>query len=111
MPIQRKQLANTLREARTAQGWSQAGLAERVKLSTETISRIEREAFEPSLSTLFDISRALGISLDELVSGDSRMAGLRPDERAWLKLFEQLPPPGRQALMTLGQMALKGRGR
>jgi putative transcriptional regulator len=111
MPVNRTQLATALREARAARGWSQAELASTVGCSTETISRIEREAFEPALSTMADLAGALGLTIDELVTGNSRAKDLRADERNWLRIYEQLPPQARQSLITLGQMAVKGRNR
>ena len=74
MPIDREMLAYNLREARQSQGLSQAALAERVGVSTETVSRFERGAYEPALSTAFDLSRALGLSLDALLAPASRPA-------------------------------------
>jgi transcriptional regulator with XRE-family HTH domain len=53
-------------------GWSQARLAERVNLSTETISRLETGTTLPSLTRLASIARALDIDLRDL---------FRPDER------------------------------
>jgi transcriptional regulator with XRE-family HTH domain len=40
---------------------TQAELAEAAGLSDETIGRLERDAFEPSLSTLSAVQRALGV--------------------------------------------------
>jgi transcriptional regulator with XRE-family HTH domain len=59
-------------ERRRVVGWSQARLAEEVRLSTETISRLETGTTMPSLTRLASIARALEIELRDL---------FRPDER------------------------------
>jgi transcriptional regulator with XRE-family HTH domain len=59
-------------ERRRMVGWSQARLAEKVNLSTETISRLETGTTMPSLTRLASIAGALDVELHEL---------LRPGER------------------------------
>ena len=72
MPIDRELLAYNLREARQTQGLSQAALAAKVGVATETVSRFERGTYEPALSTAYDLSRALGLTLDALLAPSNR---------------------------------------
>lgn len=46
-----------LPELRAEKGWSQAVLAEKLKVSRQTINAIETERYEPSLSLAFAIAR------------------------------------------------------
>jgi DNA-binding XRE family transcriptional regulator len=107
MPIDRRQLAKSLRAARERADLTQSALADIVGVSTETISRIERGAFEPSLSTAHDIAVALAMSLDTLL-GSSRLTSARnagaAEERQWLKVVDGAGPQGREALMTIGRL-------
>lgn len=62
-------LASNIRAERNRKNLSQAELAELVQLNTNSIAQIEQARQTPSAFTLFDISRALDISVDELFKG------------------------------------------
>jgi putative transcriptional regulator len=61
-------LQNGLREARTAAGWTQAELAERVGVSRKTINTVENGVFVPSTVLALKLARALGTSVEILFS-------------------------------------------
>jgi transcriptional regulator with XRE-family HTH domain len=67
-----RMVGTRIAERRRVVGWSQARLAEKVNLSTETISRLETGTTMPSLTRLASIARALDVELRDL---------FRPDER------------------------------
>jgi len=50
-------MKNLVRELRTEQGWSQAMLADRLKVSRQTINAIETGRYDPSLPLAFAIAR------------------------------------------------------
>ena len=50
-------MKNLIRELRAAQGWSQAHLAELLKVSRQTVIAIETGNYDPSLPLAFAISR------------------------------------------------------
>jgi putative transcriptional regulator len=50
-------MKNKLRQLRAEQGWTQAELALRLKVSRQTVNAIETERYEPSLSLAFSIAR------------------------------------------------------
>ncbi|MEU1970693.1 helix-turn-helix domain-containing protein [Microbacterium sp. NPDC019599] len=56
-----------LRDARLARGLSLRGLAQSLGVSPSLISQIETGKTQPSVSTLYAIVSALGISIDELL--------------------------------------------
>lgn len=56
-----------VREARTARGWSQAGLAELARLTQKQISFIERGERDVRLSTLVRVLAALELPASDLV--------------------------------------------
>lgn len=63
-----KRLGGVVQSARKAHGLTQQALCQRTGLSYSTLAKIERGAIKaPSVFTLQTISRALGVSLDELV--------------------------------------------
>lgn len=61
-----EQLSNSLREARTAAGWTQADLAERVGVSRKTINTVENGVFVPSTVLALKLARALGKPVEQL---------------------------------------------
>ena len=56
-----------VRELRTARGWTQEQLAERADLNWLQVGHIERGASDPKLSTIWKLSKALGIMPAELL--------------------------------------------
>ncbi len=63
------QLGQRIRTARLEQGIGVRELARRVDCSASMISQIEKGLTNPSVSTLYSISRALKISTDNLITG------------------------------------------
>lgn len=59
-------LTNTLREARTARGWTQADLAERVGVTRKTINTVENGVFIPSTLLALKLARALETTVEAL---------------------------------------------
>ena len=49
-------MRNTVRELRTAQGWTQADLAVRLKVSRNSVNAIETGRYEPSLTLAMRIA-------------------------------------------------------
>lgn len=61
-----ERLDNSIREARTARGWTQAELARRVEVSRKTINTVENGVFVPSTLVALKIARALGCPVEAL---------------------------------------------
>jgi transcriptional regulator with XRE-family HTH domain len=61
-------LGENIASRRTSLGWTQADLAERIGVNTETVSRFERGAHLPALTTLDEIAGALRVSVSELLA-------------------------------------------
>lgn len=62
-----KQLAQNIRMQRAKVKISQLKLAEKADVSIDTISMIEREQGNPTLSTIVSIAKALGVDLNTLL--------------------------------------------
>ena len=60
------ELTNTLREARTARGWTQAELADAVGVSRKTINTVENSVFIPSTTLALKLARALDQPVETL---------------------------------------------
>lgn len=71
-------LGGRLREQRIARGIGVRELARMVDCSASLISQIERGRANPSVSTLYAVSNALGISLDSLFGGRGRPGPAAP---------------------------------
>ena len=64
----RKRLGEAIRTLRKQAGWNQGEVAEKADLSVDVIGRLERGTVTPDLRTLYQISRALNVSMAELLS-------------------------------------------
>jgi putative transcriptional regulator len=59
-------LANRLREAREAKGWTQAELALRIGVSRKTVNTVENGVFIPSTVIALKLAGALGEPVERL---------------------------------------------
>jgi putative transcriptional regulator len=57
---------NRVKELRTAAGLRQEDLADRVGVSRQTIISVEMGRYNPSLELAWRLSKALGITIEEL---------------------------------------------
>jgi putative transcriptional regulator len=62
---------NRLRELRSAHGWSQAEVAERLAVSRQTVNAIETGRYDPSLTLAFSIARLFGKSIEAVFKPDA----------------------------------------
>ncbi|HEU0043047.1 helix-turn-helix transcriptional regulator [Sphingomonas sp.] len=61
-----ERLANSLRDKRTALGWTQAELAARLGVSRKTINTVENGVFVPSTVLALKLADALGEPVEAL---------------------------------------------
>jgi putative transcriptional regulator len=64
-------MKNKLRLLRAERKWTQADLAERLKVSRQTINAIETEKYDPSLPLAFALARLFEKSIEEVFSPDN----------------------------------------
>ncbi|MFA5923647.1 MAG: helix-turn-helix transcriptional regulator [Methylococcaceae bacterium] len=98
-------LGANIAERRKKLGWTQAELAERIGVDTETISRFERGNNLPSLQRLEKLADALTIPLYRLVAASSP----RADDQSFIldEWISELTPRDREfALNTLKQLCV-----
>lgn len=55
-----------LKQYRLAKGWNQEQLAERVGVRRETIMRLEKAQYNPSLKLAIDIARAVEAPIEDI---------------------------------------------
>jgi putative transcriptional regulator len=60
-----------LRVLRAEREWSQADLAERLRVSRQTINAIETGKYDPSLSLAFSIARLFELSIENVFTPDA----------------------------------------
>ena len=65
-------MKNRLRDLRTARGWSQVELGERVGVSRQAIIAIETGRFDPSLPLAFKLARAFGLTIEDIFQPDGK---------------------------------------
>ena len=59
-------MKNRLRVLRAERGWSQAELAERVRVSRNSINAVENGKFDPSLPLAFRLANVFGLTVEEI---------------------------------------------
>lgn len=91
---------NYLRAARELAGWTQADLAERVSVSTTTVSNWEREESVPNADQVNALVLALRLSAEELL----RMLGYQLTPPAAARLPRELV----SALLAMDEETLRG---
>ena len=59
-------MENRLRVMRAERGWSQADLAERLEVSRQSVTAIEKGKYDPSLPLAFRIARLFGAPIEAI---------------------------------------------
>lgn len=103
-----KKLGQNIRTKRKALGWSQEELAEKVNVSKNTISNIERAETEVATNTLISLADVLDCSIDQLLGRDNSKKGnlwnLSPREIkiiTMLRLESEEKQAGAEQLLTI----------
>lgn len=65
------EIAQRLQQLRKQHGYSQEGLAEKLGLSRQAVSKWERAESSPDTDNLIELAKLYGVSLDELLLGRS----------------------------------------
>ena len=63
-------MKNRIRVLRAEKDWSQAELAERVRVSRNSINAVENGKFDPSLPLAFRIADAFGLKVEDVFLRD-----------------------------------------
>ena len=90
-------VASRLRELREGRGISMRTLAVKSGLSANALSMIERGKTSPSVSTLYKLADALGVSITAFFGAETdkkRVIYLKSDQRARMSFTGPLPTPG-----------------
>lgn len=67
-------MKNRIHVLRAERRWTQAELAERLKVSRQTINALETERYDPSLPLAFAVARLFGRSLEEVFQFEAESA-------------------------------------
>ena len=59
-------MKSRLRDLRQQHNWSQAELAERLKVSRQTVNAIETDKYDPSLPLAFRIAKLFRLPIEEV---------------------------------------------
>ncbi len=59
-------MRNRLKVLRAERDWTQAELADRLKVSRQTVNAIEKGKYDPSLSLAFKISRVFNMPIEKV---------------------------------------------
>ncbi|MXY98530.1 MAG: helix-turn-helix transcriptional regulator [Gemmatimonadetes bacterium] len=59
-------MKNRLKVLRAERDWTQAELADRLKVSRQTVNAIEKGKYDPSLSLAFKISRLFDMPIEQV---------------------------------------------
>lgn len=59
-------MKNKLKELRSGRKMTQEELAEQIGVSRQTVNAIEKDKFDPSLTTAFKLAALFGMTIEEL---------------------------------------------
>lgn len=93
-----ERIGSAVRRCRTARGWSQAELAERLMVSVDYIGLLERGERLPSLPVLIRIANEFGMSTADLL-GALALEAWEQDALAVLRAL-----PGETRVVVLGML-------
>ena len=65
------QVKNRVRDLRTAKGWSQADLADKLDVSRQSVNAVETGKFDPSLPLAFRIARLFGKKIEDVFDDET----------------------------------------
>jgi putative transcriptional regulator len=63
-------MRNILKQLRAERGWSQVDLAEKLRVSRQTVNAIENGRYDPSLPLAFDIAILFEMPIEKLFFKD-----------------------------------------
>ena len=63
-------MKNRLKVLRAENDWTQAELADRLKVSRQTVNAIEKGKYDPSLSLAFKISRVFKLPIEKVFTDE-----------------------------------------
>ncbi len=93
-----------VRKTREAKGLAQKQVALACKMDPAQYSRIEHNKTDPSLSTVFKIAKALGVSVAELFSADDLFKDVNSVDKSLMEkiaLIEQLDKKEKSAFFVM----------
>lgn len=93
-------IGGIIRDRRAALGLTQAELGKAIGVTFQQVQKYERGFNRVSAATLLKVADALQCSVADLY-GDPDPDGRSPSERAILKLWAQLRPPERDAVVAM----------
>jgi putative transcriptional regulator len=64
-------MTNRVRELRTARGWSQADLAEKLDVSRQTVNAVETGKYDPSLPLAFKIAKIFATRIEAIFTPEN----------------------------------------
>ncbi|MFN3911792.1 helix-turn-helix transcriptional regulator [Hyphomonas sp.] len=67
-------MKNIVRTLRTARGWSQQDLADKLDVSRQSVNAIETGKYDPSLPLAFALARLFGRSIEDLFDDGTSVA-------------------------------------
>jgi len=63
-------MKNRLKVLRAERDWTQADLADRLKVSRQTVNAIETGKYDPSLPLAFKLAEVLGLRIEEMFEAE-----------------------------------------
>lgn len=103
----KERIAERIRYFRALAGMSQATLAEKVDVTTEMISRVERGVTLPGVERLAKIADALSVDVSELLSVQD-LKGTKKQtvkDRAIQAVYDQLKSLDKEQIELIGDIA------
>lgn len=67
------EIGKMLKQARVKSGYTQEQIADKLRVTRQTISNWENEKYYPDIVNIIELSNLYNVSLDDLLKGDEKM--------------------------------------
>lgn len=85
--MDQKRIGSFLREPRKERGITQENLAEKLNVSSRTISRWETGSNMPDISLLIEIADFFAVSIPEIINGERKSEKMNEEVKKWQKNY------------------------
>lgn len=104
------QIGNRLAEFRKKNGFTQKQLAQKLNISQQIVSNIERNQTEPDIDFLKGVADLYNISLDQLIGREFTKAESGIYEREIISILEKMDETGKELSLSLVNQVAQHQG-
>ncbi|MBS6959093.1 MAG: helix-turn-helix transcriptional regulator [Roseburia sp.] len=105
------EIGERLAKVRKEQGYKQKDIADKLNVSQQVISNIERNASSPDINVLRGLADLYGMSLDELIARQVTPREENGIEQKIMNIIEKLDDTGKELSLSLVDQVAQHQGK